>query len=356
MIPQLIERVLRRLSSGTLRLLVLAIAILLIWGTLAPVGTLIWWLDQSAENLGLKQQSATVLPADRSTSPAGIDCYIIFLPGVGDFSANQLTTGEEFFLNHLVEQHPNCVVVSDVFPYSLTYAGLGGEQVLAPLWRAAEAAKGWLNAADVLIKIRNLWRFAISADERYGSIYNRGIANTIIARMNAVYPIANVHPLKLILIGTSGGVQVALGAATYLDQWLDSQLIVVSIGGDFDGNTGFAAVDQMYHLHGRQDWIEDLSRVLFASRWPWTINSPFNQAQRQGRYSVYNTGPHAHSGEKGYFGMAVARPNTTYVELTLEKVEQLPFWSKSNRSVHCFNLQQGNQKGGNKAQSCSMPS
>jgi hypothetical protein len=330
-----IQWVLLQLRSDTLKLLTLAGVLLLIWGTFAPVGTLVWWMNQSAETLGFKKSYIQhLLRNDRSTKVAqsvNIDCYIVFLPGVGDFSANQLTKGEEFLLNRLVQLHPNCVQVSDVFPYSVTDKSLGGQRLLAPLWRAAENADGWLDNADVLIKIRNLWRFAISADARYGPIYNRGIATTVIRRMNAAYPLKTMthQPVKLILIGTSGGVQVALGAASYLDQWLKPELIVVSIGGDFDGNTGFEEVDHVYHLHGQRDWIEDISRIVFPSRWPWTVGSPFNQACQQGRYTVLVSGPHTHTGPQGYFGTTLVKgSNTTYVQLTLQKVNQLPIWSK----------------------------
>lgn len=208
------------LRGGTFRLLLLAGLVLLVWGTLAPVGTIVWWLNQSTESLGLKKKPLQKrLIRDRATStPASstINCYIVFLPGVGDFSTNQLTPGEACFLNHLVEQHPNCVAVRDVFPYSAANQDLTGERLLAPLWQAAERADGWLENADVLIKIRNLWRFAISADDRYGPVYSQGIADAIIDRMNAAHPIprSRQQPLNVILVGTSGGVQVALGAVS----------------------------------------------------------------------------------------------------------------------------------------------
>ncbi|MBD2593597.1 hypothetical protein H6G74_04535 [Nostoc spongiaeforme FACHB-130] len=331
------EQILLWLQNGTLKLLVLAGIILLTWGTFAPVGTLVWWLRQNSESLGIKKNLTKNVPSDsrklKVDKSRNIDCYIVFLPGVGDFSANQLTSGEEFFLNKLEQIHPNCVTVRDVFPYSAANESLGGRRLLAPLWNAAEKADGWLSNSDVLIKIRNLWRFAISADNRYGHIYNLGIANAIVDRMNAVYPVPKnpQQKIKLILVGTSGGVQVALGAATYLDQWLNAQLIVVSIGGDFDGENGFDKVDDVYQLVGSRDWIEDISKIVFASRWPITVGSPFNQARRQGRYQVLQTGPHAHSGSQGYFGTTtIGQSQTTYVELTLQKVNQLPIWSNQN--------------------------
>jgi hypothetical protein len=302
------------------------------WGTLAPVGTLIWWLNQSAESLGIRQEqrprsSTNNEGAANKANP--IRCYIIFLPGVGDFSADQLTAGEELFLERLVQQHPGCVAVADVFPYSAANESLGGRRPLAPLWNAIEHAEGWLENADVLIKIRNLWRFAISADDRYGPVYNRGIAAAIIDRMNAAHPIQNdqQQPLKLILIGTSGGAQVALGAVPYLEDWLNAQLIVVSVGGVFPGTTGFDQAEQVYHLQGDRDWIEDLSWVLFPSRWAWTVRSPFNRSKQEERYSVHSTGSHAHDGDKGYFGLdQIENGNKTYVELTLDRVNQLPIW------------------------------
>lgn len=332
-----LKHLLQWLAGGTSKLLILAGVVLLTWGIFAPVGTLVWWLNQSTESLGFKRRQPEQLPgsdAPLATQSPEINCYIIYLPGVGDFSADQLTPGEEWFLDQLVRQHPNCVAVRDVFPYSAANKDLGGQRFLAPLWQTAEDADGWLGNADLLIKIRNLWRFAISADDRYGPVYSQGIADAMIERMNAAYPIPqDQQPLNLILIGTSGGVQVALGAVPYLDQWLNARLTVVSMGGTFDGEEGFKTTSHVYHLQGDRDWIEDISLIIFPSRWYWTVGSPFNQARRQGRYTVLNSGPHAHAGSEGYFGLALVKPDTTFAELTLQKVYQLPIWSISTRDA-----------------------
>lgn len=325
-----IQQILRSLQNGGFKLLILAGILLLGWGITAPVGTLVWWLNQGAEGLGLKrnQLARSTPPPNAQTTPK-INCYLVFLAGVGDFSANQLTTGEEQFLQRLTQQHSNCVAVRDIFPYSVANKDLGGERLLAPLWQFADRADGWLSVANGLIKIRNLWRFAISADDRYGIVYSQGIADAILDRMNAAHPIMvdRQRPLKVILLGTSGGVQVALGAATYLHQWLDNpELIVISAGGVFDGEKGFDAIDQMYHLRGNRDAIEDISRI-FASHWRWTVGSPFNRARQQGKFHIVNTGNHEHDGDQGYFGLAIVQPNVTYLDQTLQTVNQLPIWS-----------------------------
>lgn len=331
---QAIQRLLQWVQGSTLKLFFFAGGILLVWGTVAPVGTLVWWINQSTESLGLKKDQAKPLPSQESNArqpPKNINCYVIFLPGVGDFSSDQLTPGEEMFLKRLIQQHPNCVAVSDVFPYSVANKDLGGERLLTPLWTLAAHADGWFKEANILIKIRNLWRFAISSDDRYGPIYNQGIADAMIDRMNAAHPIPTAHPrsLNVILMGTSGGVQVALGAAPYLKQWLnDPRLTVISTGGAFDGEKGFDAVDQMYHLQGKRDSVEDVSALIFPARWSWMLNSPFNRARQRGNYQAVSSGSHAHDGDQGYFGLDIAKPpKTTYVELTLRQVSQLPIWS-----------------------------
>lgn len=300
---------------------------MLVWGMVAPVGTLVWWFKQSSESLGLKPQNR-LLKGNSTGAANNINCYIVFLTGVGDYSVDQLTPGEELFLDRLAQLHPNCVTVRDVFPYSAANKDLAGDRFLAPLWEAAEHADGWLKQADVLIKIRNLWRFAISADERYGKVYNQGIADAILDQMNASHPIAAGAQPDIILIGTSGGAQVALGAVPYLNQWLEARLIVVSAGGTFDGETGFNEADAVYHLQGKRDWIEDIPRIVFPPRWAWTVGSPINRARREGRYTVLSSGPHTHDGKEGYFGKAVEPSSQAlYVELTLQQVNQLPFWS-----------------------------
>ncbi len=335
---------LQAVQSSTVKLLLLAGGVLLVWGTLSPIGTLTWWLRQGSERSDRKDSGRSQNPPSKALSvpprSTPIDCYIVYLPGVGDYSANQLTDGEEYFLKGLTQQHPNCVAVPDVFPYSASNESLGGQRLLAPMWTAIEQADGWLKNADVLIKIRNLWRFALSADDRYGPVYNQGIAHAVVDRMNAAHPIAQVQPrpLHIILVGTSGGVQVALGSADYLNRWLKARITMVSVGGDFAGTVGFDAVDRVYHLQGTKDWIEDLSAVVFPSRWQWTVGSPFNQARQQGRYVEQTIGPHEHDGKRGYFGMTqVENKPTMYVDLTRNAVNQLPIWSENQSTSHSDN-------------------
>jgi hypothetical protein len=338
-----ILRILAWVRGGSFNLLLFAGIILIVWGILSPIGTIIWWLGQSAESFGFKKNQPEILPANnnnlearsnKSAKSSSLNCYIIFLPGVGDFSGDELTPGEESFLKRLVKIHPECVAVGDIFPYSASNKSLGGERLLAPFWRFAEQAKSGPIAGDIFIKIRNLWRFAISLDYRYGQAYNQGIANVIIERMNAKSPIAvnPQKPVKVILIGTSGGAQVALGATHYLKEWLNAEVAVISVGGVFSGENGFAEADRIFHFRGTRDSIEDIGGIVFPTRWYWFATSPFNQARLKGRYTEVLSGPHKHDSDEGYFGENQTAEGQKYVDITLSKVNQLPIWSEKKSS------------------------
>jgi len=323
------SRTIHRLSGTTVKLILLMGGFLVLWGMLAPVSTIIWWLNQTAESLGLedeKEKPDVVRQASINAPTSTIDCYIVFLPGVGNFSPDEITQGERYFIDQLAARHSNCVAVRDVFPYSVVNQDLGSQKFLAPLWQAAKESDGLFG--NVLVQVRNLWRFAISADDRYGPVYNLSIARTIIDHMNAAHPIARSdQPINLILLSTSGGTQVALGATAHLQEWINARLTVVSIGGTFEGRAGFDDVNHVYHLYGDRDWVTMLARVVFPARWSWVVGSPVNQARQQGRYTVCNVGSQEHSGAEGYFGNAIAFNKTSYLRQTLEQADQLPIWS-----------------------------
>lgn len=322
------NRTMQRLSGTTVRLILFIAGFLVLWGMLAPVTTIVWWLNQTPKSLGFdnnEEEKPDILRQASINAPASkIDCYIVFLPGVGNFSPDEITAGEKYFIDRLAARHPNCVAVRDVFPYSVLNQSLD-QGFSSPLWQAAKDSESF---AYVLVQIRNLWRFAISADDRYGPVYNLSIARTIVERMNAAHPIARSdRPINLILLSTSGGTQVALGTSVHLNHWINARVTVISLGGTFEGRAGFNDVDHVYHLWGDRDWITLLPRIIFPARWSLVSGSPVNQARQEGRYTACNIGSQEHSGAEGYFGEAIASNNTSYLEQTLEQVDQLPIWS-----------------------------
>ncbi len=317
-----------RAAGDTSKLLTALGLFFLAWGTIAPISTLSWWL-QDGKGLATERPD---LPDDAVAQGQGPTCYLVFLTGVGDVSNEALADGEAAFLDAMETAIPSCVVVRDVFPYSAASDNVGGQPFFRWLWEVSERLGSDDNPARMVLQARNLWRVALSADNRYGQAYNRGTAAVIVERMAAAAAInleAN-PPLRLVMAGTSGGAQVALGAAPYLNQWLPVEITVISVGGVFDGQAGFDAAEQVYHLHGDGDWVDNVGSALFPSRWRWTWGSPFNRARRSGKYQPIASGPHEHDGDSGYFGQDPVEgeesASVTYLDLTLEQVKNLPIW------------------------------
>ncbi|MBF2000492.1 MAG: hypothetical protein IGS38_07220 [Synechococcales cyanobacterium M58_A2018_015] len=318
------------LQKGGFTLLLFTGFLMLLWGSTAPVGTLVWWLDRGQKKLEQQSQKLKALLEENSAPNEDVrTCYIVFLTGVGDLSADELTEGETAFLDQLEQDQPQCVIVRDVFPYSAANADVSGQQVFDFLREVSEQANGWSEFTKFLLETRNVWRMALSADNRYGRVYNPAIALTVVERMAAQQeiPMSAEASIQLVLMGKSGGAQVALGAAPYLRQWLNAEITVVSFGGVFNGNEGFDAADQIYHLRGERDWIETIGGVVFPSRWRWVWGSPYHRARREERYRVLKSGPHAHQGDEGYFGKEEADERIRYVDLTVQQVNQLPIWA-----------------------------
>ncbi|PZU97484.1 MAG: hypothetical protein DCF32_20550 [Leptolyngbya sp.] len=327
----LLQTLIARSLGDTSKLLTALGIFFLAWGTISPISTLSWWLRNGND---LTNQRPN-LPAGATTTEAGTQCYLVFLAGVGNVADVDLDPGEDAFLNQMAAAVPDCAVVRGVFPYSAVSDNVGGQPFFRWLWRLSDRFGHEDDPLRLVLKIRNLWRLALSADSRYGQAYNRGAAATILERMAATEAISLEAdpPIQLVLAGTSGGTQVALGAAPYLKQWLPVEITVLSFGGVFDGEEGFDAVEQVYHFHGQGDRIDNLGLILFPSRWGWTVGSPYNRALRAGKYEAIASGPHAHDGDRGYFGQdpvaGSATQGTTYLDLTLEQVQALPLWPNS---------------------------
>ncbi|NMF86513.1 hypothetical protein E1H13_24900 [Nodosilinea sp. P-1105] len=305
---------------GTLGLFFMA------WGTVAPISTLSWWV-QSGNGLANQQPDLS----QDATAPAPA-CYIVFLTGVGDVAAQELADGEAAFLDRLEAELPACVVVRDVFPYSAVSEDIGGQPLFSWLWQTSqENDDSAVDPAGIVLQMRNLWRVALSADGRYGQAYNRGTASTIVERMHDTHPVPKDldDPFQLVLIGTSGGAQVALGAVEHLKAWLPAELTVISMGGVFDGRSGFDHARQVYHYHGSEDLVDNVGSIIFPSRWRWTWASSFNQARRADRYQAIPSGPHEHDGDRGYFGQnPIDDGNQTYLDITIDELLQLPLWEQ----------------------------
>ncbi len=281
--------------------LVIFLAALLITAALSPIETLSWWAGWTEEEIEQPQNPPTLAPAPNGRAKI----YVIYLSGISSISGQYLIPREKTFIKSLREALPHSVVIDDVFPYSP--AGLhmlAAARLFDRLWRKIQSLKleGRGGFVSGLIKIRNVFQVMISADHRYGPIFNQGAAHVMeSALLRAGYrPHSNA---RIAVIGYSGGAQIAIGTATFLKARLGTSIEVVSIGGVMASDPGLRFVRQLHHLIGDGDNIRKSGAIMFPERWAIMGHSEWNIAKHEGRVVIHRLKGMVHAGPRGYFGL-----------------------------------------------------
>ncbi len=299
-------------------LVALGFLALLLAGALSPLEALGWW----AGWFGRRAEDQPVgLPGVADDVPARH--FVVFLSGIHSVAERAFARREVVLLERLGERLPQTRIL-EVFPYSVTNRALTGERVFAGFWRWALKMKlsrrALANLAGMVINMRNLWQVAVSADRRYGPIYNHGSAELITeALLAAGYVPAS--GTRVTLIGYSGGGQIALGAAGHLDDILGAPIDVIALGGVMASDPAALQIAHLYYLYGDRDTVHRLGVLFFAGRWPMLRYSPWNQARARGKVSEVRLGPMKHMGRDGYLSTTATLPDgRSHLDATVDAI------------------------------------
>jgi hypothetical protein len=282
----------------------------------SPIETLGWW----ATWLNPYSEAPELALTDAGTEPDGPHAYIVFLSGIGSISGDELVANERRFLERLEAALPHCRVVRDVFPYSPGGRSLlKGRRLFQWLWRRLERSRrSGRHTATFLINLRNLFQVLVAADRRYGPVYGFGLAQTVIQHLaRAGY--AQRRPV--ILLGSSGGGQISVGAATYLAATLDAPIGIVTVGGVMASDRGLDHLVRLTSLAGSKDGVYRLGRRAFPGRWPIAARSSWNRARAEGRLVERVIGPMGHAGRGAYLDPeATTAAGVPYLHVTVAAV------------------------------------
>lgn len=270
-----------------------AIAII-VAGLLAPLETLGWWAGWYEDEVILPenaQDSAAPLEA-----PQAIQRYIVYLDGIGISSFEYLPDVEEF-LDTLAPQLPEGVaLVRGIMPYSVMNKPLDQDRTLSFFWRYADKLR-FANPANLLgliVNIRNVLIVGVSADRRYGPLYNQGIAQIVLSRLlEQGYRLGSGTPVTF--IGYSGGGQMSCACAPFLKRAIAAPIDVISLGGVISANSDLLKLEQLHHLVGEKDTVERVGPIMFPGRWKLFALSFWNRAKRLGKITIIPMGPVGHN-------------------------------------------------------------
>lgn len=291
-------------------------------GLLAPFETLGWWAGWFGDAVDTLQPLQV---AARSPNPDPPSRYVIYLDGVGQ-SGEAYTPDVEEFLADLQPALPEDMeLVRGLMMYSVLNKPLNEDRPLTFLWNLADKMR-WKNPMallGLLVNVRNAIIVMVSADRRYGPIYNRGIAqvlyNGLIARG---YQPGSGIPITL--VGYSGGAQMSVASAPYLKQALAAPIDAISIGGVMSANNNFFRLEHCYHLIGDKDVVEKFGPLLFAGRWRIFPLSYWNRARRKGKISIIPVPGVGHQVPGGYMDPNALMPDErSHLQYTIATINQI---------------------------------
>jgi hypothetical protein len=313
------------LAWSTLWLLLgIAFCAVLVLALLAPLEALAWyagWRPRRAYERRGGAAPGAAAPAAGTPEP---EHYAVFLSGIGDPSAQWHYPEETEFLRRLRARLPATAVISDLFAYSITAGDIrttARRRLTGKAWDGIEQAVRGNQAARIgaLINLRNLLQVAVSVDHRYGPFFNLGQAENVRDALLA-HGYTPGSRRGVFLIGYSGGAQISLGLAAYLETMLGAPVTVISVGGVMSSEAGCLQVQHLYHLWGTKDPIQKLGDLAFFGRWPLASSSAWNRARQEGKITRVAMGPTAHNGAGGYFGPEPLPDGWPRIDLTLETV------------------------------------
>jgi hypothetical protein len=299
----------------------IVIAGLFIWGALSPFEVMGWW----AGWFGDRVYDAGVSPPrppdpDEAANPTA---YLVFISGVGKATGETLSFREQEFLRRLDATTPGLVVIDDTFPYSVNNLPLTGQPFFARLWKWALARKiHGPRLAGYLINMRNIWQLLISADKRYGPLYNQAVAQVYLhGLIQHGYQLDAAKPV--FLMGYSGAGQLAVGPAIYLKELVQAPVFIIALGGVFSSDPSLMAADHTYLIEGDRDLVTRWG-YLAPGRWRFAGMSHFNRARRQGKFTLIHVRGLGHTSRGGYLDHKAFLPDgTAYVDRTVQLVGEI---------------------------------
>ncbi len=311
----------------------IGLVLFLIAAFLAPLEALGWWAGWFGEEL--RPPTSVGELAAPVSSDAPVRRWVVYLDGIGQASGQALPEGEDF-LRRLGDRLPDDIaIIRGIMPYSVVNQPMTEGSWLAQFWRWVD----WLRLRNprsllgIVINLRNITVVGVSADKRYGPIFNQGTARVICDSLVANgYSLGSGAPVTL--LGFSGGGQISLGALPHLRRAVQAPVEVISLGGVFAGNNQFLEAEHLFHLVGEKDRVERLGPLVFPGRWRCQPLSYWNRAKRRGKVSLISLGPVGHELPGGILDADCLLPDgRSSMQQTVDRVSAILTETKSAEVV-----------------------
>ena len=179
-------------------------------------------------------------------------------------------------------------------------------------WRDA-----WKSLAlEIIIQVNNVIKVGIVSDSRYGPIVKYQQALKVYQLLAERVDVSTLAHSKIVLLGYSGGGQMALGSAAYLAKMCQANVSVCTLCGVYSGNQDLTSLSTIVSIQGSRDPVAGLCRYLFPRRFMVSF-SQWTRAENSGRVATISVPDMTHNGVMGPFGETFA---SSMVDQVISKI------------------------------------
>ena len=154
---------------------------------------------------------------------------------------------------------------------------------------------------EIVVQVNNVIKVGILSDSRYGPIVKYQQAIKVYQLLAERVDMSTLIGSEIILLGYSGGGQMALGSAAYLSQMCKTKVSVFTLCGVYSGNQELKSLSKITTIQGLKDPVAGLCRFLFPRRIFYSL-SKWTRAERSGRVKRIVIKDMTHNGGMGPFG------------------------------------------------------
>lgn len=276
------------------------LVVVLVFALLAPLDSLRWW-DRRGQTRAATQ--TPIVNSDELPIRSTADKFVVYLQGIGAVDGITDSGWERATLKELAEDLPQISFSADVYAYAPDNRGLTQRSTSwfwdrLATWQRYSRSKLRI-AVSYLINVRNAFRVLVSADPRYGPTYNLAVTEQVIESLDRHGYDWERRP-EVVIIGYSGGGQVALGVAWYLTA-AEIPVSIISLAGVMDSHPGLRRIGHLWHLYGSKDTVQRNGALAFPGRWPVMRRSLWNLGLQSGQITRQCLGPMTHVEQNDYF-------------------------------------------------------
>lgn len=255
--------------------------------------------------------------------------YLVYLDGIHQSEESHPPRVSEF-LECLDREIPeDTLLVKGIEAYTITNAGLRTTTLGGWFWQRLFAlqehhANGLVRfICAFCVQANNVIKVGISSDRRYGPVMNYELALKIARRLDAI-GFRPDHAARIVLVGYSGGGEMAIGTAEILQQLCRVRVQVITVCGVFSGNGALASVEDVAMVVGTRDPVAALGRIAYPGRLSLLPLTNWNRWQRRHQLQRYPIEGMNHNGASGPFSVAFRGAVVEAICSELERSAQSP--------------------------------